>query len=128
MTREPVAVTLLAVHEAWAWVVVLGNGMAGAWALGAGRWPVLRRRALWWFTGAVQAAVFVEVALGVGLVAGAGVTAPQLHAFYGFLAIIAIGVIYSYRHQLRDHLYLLYGLGGLFIMGLGIRAMVLRTA
>jgi hypothetical protein len=42
--------------------------------------------------------------------------------FYGFLTIISVGIIYSYREQLRDRLYLLYGLGGLFIMGLGIRA------
>jgi hypothetical protein len=45
--------------------------------------------------------------------------------FYGFLAIIAIGIIYSYRHQLSDHRYLLYAGGGLFLMGLGIRAMLL---
>jgi hypothetical protein len=44
--------------------------------------------------------------------------------FYGFVAIIAVGIIYSYRAQLRDRLYLLYGLGGLFVMGLGIRALL----
>ena len=44
--------------------------------------------------------------------------------FYGFVAIIAIGIIYSYRHQLSDRRYALYGGGGLFIMGLGIRAML----
>ncbi len=43
-----------------------------------------------------------------------------------FVAIIAIGIIYSYRHQMRHRLYLLYGFGGLFIMGLGIRALVIR--
>jgi hypothetical protein len=44
--------------------------------------------------------------------------------FYGFVAIIAVGIIYSYRQQLRHRLYLLYGLGGLFVMGLGIRALL----
>jgi hypothetical protein len=44
--------------------------------------------------------------------------------FYGFVAIIAVGIIYSYRQQMRHRLYLLYGLGGLFIMGLGIRAVL----
>ena len=44
--------------------------------------------------------------------------------FYGFVAIIAVGIIYSYRVQMRDRLYLLYGLGGLFVMGLGIRALL----
>jgi hypothetical protein len=36
-----------------------------------------------------------------------------------------VAIIYSYRSQLRHRVYLLYGLGGLFVMGLGIRAMVL---
>jgi hypothetical protein len=116
--------TLLAIHQGWAWVVIIGNGMAGLWALGALRWPSLRTRSLWWFTTFVELAVFVQVGLGVGLVAGQKLTAPKFHMFYGFVAIIAVGIIYSYRQQLRHRLYLLYGLGGLFIMGLGIRALL----
>jgi hypothetical protein len=104
--------------------VIIGNGLAGAWALAANYWPGFRTRALWWFTAFAELAVFVQVALGVGLVAGQHVKAPQFHMFYGFVAIIAVGIIYSYRAQLRHHLYLLYGLGGLFVMGLGIRALL----
>ena len=116
--------TLLEVHEGWSWVVIVGNGLAGLWA-GAAHWlPSLRTRALWWFTLFVELAVFVQVGLGVGMVAGQGRKAPQFHMFYGFVAIIAVGIIYSYRQQLRHRLYLLYGGGGLFIMGLGIRAML----
>ena len=84
----------------------------------------MRTRALWWFTVVVEAAVFVQVGLGVGLVAGQGIEVQQFHMFYGFVAIIAVGILYSYRHQLRDKLYLLYGFGGLFVMGLGIRALL----
>ena len=105
-------------------MVIIGNGMAGLWALGASRWPSLRTRSLWWFTTFVELAVFVQVGLGVGLVAGQKLSAPKFHMFYGFVAIIAVGIIYSYRQQLRHRLYLLYGLGGLFIMGLGIRALL----
>jgi hypothetical protein len=79
---------------------------------------------LWWFTGVVEVAVFVQVAMGVGLVAGEKLEAPEFHMFYGFVAIIAVGIIYSYRAQLKHRLFLLYGLGGLFVMGLGIRAML----
>jgi len=71
--------------------------------------------------------VFVQVALGVGLVSGQKLKAPQFHMFYGFVAIIAIAIIYAYRAQLRHRLYLLYGFGGLFIMGLGIRALLVGT-
>ena len=62
--------------------------------------------------------------LGVGLVSGQGFVAPKFHMFYGFVAIIAVAIIYSYRAQMRHRLYLLYGVGGLFLMGLGIRAML----
>ena len=104
----------------------MGLGLAGLWSLAAAWLPALRTRVLWWFTAVMYVSIFVEVGLGVGLVAGQDMEAPQFHTFYGFLMIIAVGIIYSYRNQMRDRLYLLYGLGGLFVMGLGIRAMVLH--
>jgi hypothetical protein len=116
--------SLLAVHKAWAWFVIIGNALAGLWALGALKLPSLRIKALWWFTTVTQLAIFVQVAMGVGMVAGQKKQAPQFHMFYGFVAIIAVAIIYSYRNQMKHKLYLLYGLGGLFIMGLGIRAML----
>ncbi len=119
---------LLDLHTAWAWFVIIGNGLAGAWALGAHWVPSLRVRALWWFTIVAEVAIFVQVALGVALVAGEGIEAPQFHMFYGFVAIIAVGIIYSYRAQMEQWRYLLYGGGGLFLMGLGIRAMIVGTA
>ena len=105
-------------------MMIIGNGMAGLWALGAHFLPALRTRALWWFTVFAELTIFVQVALGVGLVAGQGIEAPQFHMFYGFVAIITVAIIYSYRSQLRHRLYLLYGFGGLFMMGLGIRALL----
>ncbi|HWW52174.1 MAG TPA: hypothetical protein VNY84_00285 [Acidimicrobiales bacterium] len=104
--------------------MIVGNGLAGAWALAAHWLEGLRTRALWWFTVFVEIAIFVQVALGVGLVSGQKLKAPQFHLFYGFMAIIAVGILYSYRQQMLDRLYLLYGLGGLFVMGLGIRAVL----
>ena len=116
--------TLLEVHKGWSWVVIIGNGLAGLWA-GAAHWlPSLRTRALWWFTAFVEVAVFVQVGMGVAMVSAQDLEAPKFHMFYGFVAIIAVGIIYSYRQQLRHRLYLLYGCGGLFIMGLGIRALL----
>ncbi len=112
------------VHVVGAWVVVVANAVAGSWALAAHRWSALRHRWLWWFTAAAEIAIGVEVVLGVILVAREDREAPQFHAFYGFVALASVGIIYSYRQQLADRRYLLYGLGGLFLMGLGIRAMV----
>ncbi|MFN0029796.1 MAG: hypothetical protein ACKV2O_21795 [Acidimicrobiales bacterium] len=116
--------TLLDVHQVWAWVMVIGNGLAGLWALGAHWVQGLRGRALWWFTGLVELAIFVQVTLGVALVAGEDRVAPQFHMFYGFVALMAVAIIYSYRLQIAQYRYLLYGGGGLFLMGLGIRAML----
>jgi hypothetical protein len=117
--------TLRGVHEDFAWFVVIGNGFVGLWALGAHFFAPLRMRVLWWCTLVAELTVFVQVSLGVGLVAGQDIEAPQFHMFYGFLAIIVIGIVYSYRHQVSDYRYALYGGGGLFLMGLGIRAMIL---
>jgi hypothetical protein len=115
---------LVDLHESWAWVVIIGNGLAGLWALTAHKLTALRTRALWWFTGLAQVTVFVQVVIGVTLVNKYKLQFPNFHAFYGFVAIMAIAIIYSYRHQLKGKLYLLYGFGGLFLMGLGIRAML----
>jgi hypothetical protein len=115
-------------HEAhvWcAWVVVIGNALVGLWALGAHWLPALRRPALWWATAAAELAIVVQAILGVLLVTTEDREAPQFHMFYGFVALASVGIIYSYRQQLAAHRYLLYGLGGLFLMGLGIRAMVI---
>ena len=114
-------------HEWWSWVVVVSNAVVGLWALAAERAPALRVTALWRATLVAELTVFVQVVLGVVLVDRSGSRLPRFHAFYGFVAIAAIGIIYSYRAQMRHRLYLLYGFGGLFIMGLGIRAMLLRT-
>ena len=123
-----IGASLLEVHTSWSWIMIVGNGLAGVWALVAHRNVALRSRALWWFTGIAQVAVFVQVVLGVAVVNRDKIEYPAFHAFYGFVAIIAIAIIYSYRAQLKSKMYLLYGFGGLFIMGLGIRAMLVGQA
>ena len=120
--------TLNNLHTNWAWVVIIANGLAGIWALTAHKLVALRTRALWWYTGIAEATMFVQVILGVIMVNRDKAVFPAFHAFYGFVAIIAIAIIYSYRAQLKGRVYLLYGFGGLFIMGLGIRAMLVGQA
>ncbi|MET0727373.1 MAG: hypothetical protein ABWZ76_03645 [Acidimicrobiales bacterium] len=110
-------------HASFAWVVVATNALVGSWALAAHHRPELRVRALWPATIVAEMTIFLEVALGVGLVAGQDFEVAQMHAFYGFIAIATVGIIYSYRQQLVPHRHLLYGLGGLFLMGLALRAL-----
>ena len=118
-------------HVGFAWVMILGNALAGIWALGAHWVPALRTRALWWYVVVAEVTIFVQVAMGVGLVAGEGIDPPQFHLFYGFVAIIAVGILYSYRSTspwVRQHQFVVYGLGSLFLMGLGIRALLVGAA
>ena len=113
---------MLTLHGDWAWVVVGVNAVAGGWSLIAHWHRPWRTRALWWAIVAGWATVAVQVVLGVYLTAGEGIDAPQFHEFYGFVALISAALIYSYRAQIKDKQYLLFGLGNLFIMGLGLRA------
>lgn len=117
--------SLRGIHQSWAWVVIIGNGAAGLWALAAHWRPELRRRPLWWFTAAAQLSIFVQVVIGVALAQRAPGSDDRFHEFYGYIAIVAVGILYSYRQQLRDRIYLLYGFGSLFVMGLAIRALTL---
>jgi hypothetical protein len=116
---------ILDLHDLWSWVVVIGNGIGGAWCLAAHWWAPLRVRALWAFVVLIELTIFVQVALGVYLVAVEDMTAPGMHMFYGFISIVSVAVLYGYRTQVRAWQFLLYGCGGLFLMGLGIRAMFL---
>lgn len=120
------ASALASAHDAGAWVVVVGNAVAGLWALAAHRVEALRTKALWIFTAVVEVGIFVQVALGVAYQNAEDIEPTQFHTLYGFSALFGVGILYSYRNQIRDKVYLLYGLGGLFLMGLGIRAMVLH--
>ena len=115
------------VHDWISWVVILTNGLVGLWALAAHRRESLRSLALWATTAAAQLTVFVQAGLGTWLMVREGRDAPDLHALYGFSALVAVGVAYSYRQHLRNHLYVLYGCTGLFLMGLGIRAVILDS-
>ena len=79
---------------------------------------------MWWFVLIAEATILVQVLVGALLITAEHRTAPDFHAFYGFGTLIAAVLIYSYRSQLRRQKYLLYGLGGLFLMGMAIRAMI----
>jgi hypothetical protein len=119
-----VLASVLSVHKAWAWVCIIGNAMAGVWSLAAHWVESLRMRALWWFITAVEVAIFIQVVLGVWMYSYEKLGVPKFHMFYGFVAIITIGILYSYRQSLKHRMFQLYGFGGLFLMGLGIRAML----
>ncbi|MDP9453478.1 MAG: hypothetical protein M3P97_08880 [Actinomycetota bacterium] len=125
--RREASLILLDLHVVGAWIAIVANALAGLWALAAHWRPRLRTRSLWWFTVAAEVAIFAQVGLGVAMVAGEDRQAEQFHMFYGFVALASVGILYSYRQQLERWRYLLYGFGGLFLMGLGLRAIAVRA-
>jgi hypothetical protein len=116
---------LLDIHRVWGYAAIVANFLAGAYTLGAWKWPRLRTRWLWWPTIVAEAMMLVQVLLGVLLVSVQDFKPPRFHMFYGFVAFISVGLLYSYRYVWRaaNRMELAYGLGGIFIMGLGLRAL-----
>ena len=116
-------------HDVWGYVAIVANGIAGAVALVMWRVRSLRGRWVWIVTIAAEAAIILQVLTGVILFSSDDFPGlERFHMFYGFVAFITVGLAYSYRYAMRGRLELLYGLVGLFLMGVGIRALVQVTA
>jgi hypothetical protein len=117
---------LFDIHRAWGYSAIVANALAGLYTLAAWRWSALRNRFLWWPTIIAEAMMMIQVLLGVLLVSVQDYKPPRFHMFYGFVAFITVGLLYSYKYvwKARGWMELAYGLGGLFIMGLGIRAVL----
>jgi uncharacterized membrane protein len=114
-------------HEACGWALIVVNALAGVWALIAYQFPALRGRPLWVAVTIGQLLAFVQAFLGVVLTTKYDYELNDMHALYGFSAIIAVGILYSYRTSpfMKGKELLLYGFGCLFLMGLGLRNLVL---
>jgi hypothetical protein len=91
-------------------------------ALMAWRFARWRGRWVWIVVIATESMLMVEVIIGTILVAGYDFEPPRIHMFYGFLVFLTVGLAFQYRDSMRGRLELLYGLVGLFLMGLGLRA------
>lgn len=118
-----IALAVLRWHRALAWGLVIANAVSGVWALWAHFEPRLRRRLLWGVIVVAQLFAFAQALTGTILISRYELEPARLHALYGFSAVIAVGIIYSYRTSsfMRGKEHMLYGGGCLFIMGLGLR-------
>lgn len=117
------------VHRYLAWFLVFANAAVGVWALAAHVVQALRVKALWLAVIVAQLSGFAIAIVGVVMLDRYGLELDQFHALYGFSCIVTVGILYSYRGSpfVKDKVYLLYGFGSLFIMGLGLRAMYIGT-
>lgn len=114
-------------HEITAWVLIAANAAVGAWCLAAHSVSVLRGRALWVAVIVAQLTAVAQALIGAVLANRDDTVLDDMHALYGFSAIIAIAILYSYRGSpfMKGNEHLLYGFGSLFIMGLGLRNLYL---
>ena len=105
------------------WVQVGVNAAAGLWALAAHRWPRVRSTALWIFIVVAELVVTANVVMASVLLARYDWEFPELHMLYEFSGLVAIGIVYSYAQQMKPRRFLIYGGGGLFLMGLALRSL-----
>ena len=114
-------------HVTNAWVLIAANALAGAWCLAAYRWPRASGRPMWVFVALAQLTAFTQALTGALESREREAALDDMHALYGFSAIVAVGIMYSYRSSgfLKGKETLLYGFGSLFVMGLGLRNLVL---
>src|SRR5437762_13992116 len=59
--RRPSALVLFDVHRIWGYSAIVANFLAGAYTLGAWRWPRWRTRWLWWPTIVAESMMMVQV-------------------------------------------------------------------
>ena len=111
-------------HEIVSWVFVIANGAAAALALAAHSIERLRGRHVWIAIGVAWAVVVVQTGLGAALQIQRDIDAGT-HQVYGFVAFGSLSFIYAGRSEMRDRPYILYGLGTLWLTGLGVRSMFL---
>jgi hypothetical protein len=98
-------------HEINAWLLIGLNAGAGMWIA-----VIL-----------AQLTTFSQAILGVVLSRVEDIEIDDMHMLYGFSAIVTVGILYSYRTSpfMKGKELLLYSAGSLFIMGLGLRNLVL---
>lgn len=111
-------------HLVLAWTAVVADGLVGLWGTWLG---ILRRPPTRFFWGGVavgSALMLAEVGVGVYLSSTSSVQAGDQHVFYGIVVAFVFAFAYIYRAQLARRPALYYGLFFLFVMGLGLRAIV----
>lgn len=115
------------VHEINAWLLIGLNAAVGLWCLAAYRWSAVGGRMVWVGVIVAQLTTATQAITGAVWARSDDIEIDDMHMLYGVSAIVAVGIMYSYRTSgfMKGKEYLLYGLGSLFVMGLGLRNLVL---
>lgn len=112
-----------AFHTTWGWVAISIAGVAGLVGVG---FAIARRpltKAFWILAGSGMVALVIQVLAGVVLYLQ-DEDPGAFHMFYGFLVLFSLSFAYMYRSQMAKRPALAWGLLMLFVMGLGLRAIM----
>ena len=112
------------------WPLIGLNALVALWSLAAHWVEQLDTASLWRVTIVAHALIGVQAFIGVAAMSGFEGERPGTHIFYGFLAMLGVGLLFSYRQYpaMAQYRLLLYGGGGLFVVGLLIRTALLQVA
>jgi hypothetical protein len=112
-----------AFHTTWGWVAVSVAGLAGLVGIGLAIAQRPLPRAFWILAGSGMGALIVQVLAGIILYLQDEDPGAR-HMFYGFLVLFTLAFAYMYRAPLAKRPALAWGLLMLFVMGLGLRAIM----
>lgn len=111
-------------HRFWGWVAMALLAVVGIWGLGlaaTGRRP---GRPFWTGVGVAITAMTAQVGMGLYAFGIVGTEPGNQHLFYGIVILFSFAFAYIYRPQLARRPALSYGLLLLFVVGLGVRAVL----
>jgi hypothetical protein len=109
-------------HRQTGWYVAGLMGAVGLWGLALAVFRRTPGRVFAIAFGVAVTGMLAQVAMGVWAFSQDGINPGNQHVFYGVVIVFSLTFAYIYRAQLAKRPALSYGLLGLFIMGLGLRA------
>ena len=112
-----------AFHTTWGWVAVSIAGLTGLVGIGFALAKRPPTKAFWLLAGAGMGAMIVQILAGIFLYLQ-DEDPGAFHMFYGFLVLFSLAFAYMYRSQMAKRPALAWGLLMLFVMGLGLRAIM----
>jgi hypothetical protein len=110
-------------HNIWAWLSIYLSGFTGLLLITFFLMKKPKNNLSDYLIKLSIASVIVQIFAGLYLY-GTGVNPGSFHLFYGIVILFTLVFIYIYRNDLNQQPELFWGLAMLFIMGLGIRAVL----
>jgi hypothetical protein len=110
-------------HNIWAWVSIYLTGFTGLLLIGFFLANKKKNYLIDYLIKLSVISILIQISAGLYLF-GIGVDPGSFHLFYGVVILFTLIFIYIYRYDMNKKPELFWGLAVLFIMGLGVRAVL----